>query len=159
MLPQFCRREEPERFPQPGGWEFDLLHSGFAFLSWLIPRTQGKGITRPKVARLPESAEFTDLQGDSEEEECSLNQAASMALPASWYRWQFSGTQKDLYSARKIRAALRRIPEDVPAETSGSITQNRARFRVCAFSTAGSIVSLRDVLLRRAGQPQPNCTP
>ena len=81
MLPQFCRREEQERFPQPCGWESDLLHSGFKFLSWLIPRTPEKGITWPKVGRLPESAEFTDLQGDNEQEECSINQAASMALP------------------------------------------------------------------------------
>ena len=106
MLPQFCRREEPERFPQPGGWEFDLLHSGFAFLSWLISRTPEKGITWPKVYRLPKFAELTELQGDSEQEERSLNHAASMALPASWYRWQFSGTQKDLCSARKIGEAL-----------------------------------------------------
>jgi hypothetical protein len=106
MLPQFCSREEQERFPQQCGWEFDLLHSGFAFLSWLVPLTPERGITWPKVCRLPKSAKLTDLQRDSKQEECSLDRAASMVLPASWYRWQFSGTQKDLYSARKIREAL-----------------------------------------------------
>jgi hypothetical protein len=46
------------------------------------------------------------LQGDSEQEEFSLGHAASLALPAWWYRWQFSGTQKDPYSARKTPEAL-----------------------------------------------------
>ncbi len=71
MLPQSWSREEHERFPQQCAWEFDLLHSGFAFLSWLLPRTPEKGITWPKVCRLPKSAELTDLQGDSEQEERS----------------------------------------------------------------------------------------
>jgi len=105
MLPQFWSREE-QRFPQSCGWEFDLLHSGFAVLSWRMPLTPQRGITWPKVCRLPKSAKLTDLQRDSEQEECSLIHAASRALPASWYRWQFSGTQKDLCSARKIGEAL-----------------------------------------------------
>jgi hypothetical protein len=108
MLSQTCRREEQERRSQQYGWAFDLLHSELAFLSWLRLRTPEKGITWPKVRRLAKPAELADLQGDSEEEGRSLNHAASMTLPASWYRWQFSGTQKDLYSARKIRVAFAR---------------------------------------------------
>ena len=159
MLPQFCRREEQERFPQQCGWEFDLLHSGFAFLSWLMPRTPEKGITWPKVRRLAKFAELTDLQGDSEQEECSLNHGASMALPAWWYAGSFLAGRRIYTRLGRYERLYKRIPEDVPTETSGSTMQNRARFRACAFSTAGSIVSLRDVLLRRGGQPQPNCTP
>ena len=108
MLSQTCRREQQERCSRQYRWAFDLLHSELAFLSWLRPRTPEKGITWPKVCRLAKPAELADLQGDSEQEGCSLNHAASMALPASWYRWQFSGTQKDLYSARKIRIAFAR---------------------------------------------------
>ena len=106
MLPQFCSREEQGRPPQQCGWQFDLLHSGFAFLSWRMPLTPQRGIMWPKVRRLRKSAKPTELQRDSEQQECSLNHAASMVLPASWYRWQFSGTRKDLYSARKMREAL-----------------------------------------------------
>jgi len=83
MLPLFCRRAEQERFPQHCGGEFGLLHSGFALLSWLTH--QEKGIMWPKVFRLTKSAELTDLQWDSEQEKCSLNHGASMALPAAWY--------------------------------------------------------------------------
>jgi hypothetical protein len=38
-----------------------------------------------KARRLSRFAELADLQGDSKQEERSSNQAASVALPASWY--------------------------------------------------------------------------
>jgi hypothetical protein len=120
--------------------------------------TPDGGITWPKVCRLAKSAKLTDLQGDSEQEKCSLNLAASMALPASWYAGSFLAPRKIYTRLGRYQRLYKKTSEDVAAETSGSTTQNRARFRACAFSTAGSIVSLRDVLLRRGGQPQPNCT-
>jgi hypothetical protein len=159
MLPPFCSREEQDRFPQQCGWEFDLLHSGFSFLSWLTPLTPERGITWPKVCRLAKSAKLTDLQGDSEQEQRSLNHAASMALPASWYAGSFLARRTIHARLGRYERLYKKDPEDVPTETSGSTMPNRARFRACAFSTAGSIVSLRDVRLRRGGQPQPNCTP
>jgi hypothetical protein len=66
-----------------------MLHSGFAFHSWLTPHATEKCIARAKVCRLPKFAELTDLQGDNEQEECSLNHAASVALPAAWYAASF----------------------------------------------------------------------
>jgi hypothetical protein len=110
MLPQFCSREEQERFPQQCGWEFDLLHSGSAFLSWLMPLNPERGITWPKVCRLPKSAKLTDLQGDSEQEECSLNQAASMALPASWYAGSFLARRKIYTRLGRYERLYKRIP-------------------------------------------------
>jgi hypothetical protein len=90
MLPPFCSREEQERFPQQCGWEFDLLHSGIRIPFMAHATHPGhRGITWPKVCRLPKSAKLTDLQGDSEQEQRFLNHAASMALPASWYAGSF----------------------------------------------------------------------
>ena len=48
-----------------------------------------KCITLAKARRLPKYAELTDLQGDNKQEERSLNHAASVALPASWYAANF----------------------------------------------------------------------
>jgi len=48
-----------------------------------------KCITLAKVRRLSKFPELTDLQGDSKQEERSLNHAASVALPASWYAANF----------------------------------------------------------------------
>jgi hypothetical protein len=48
-----------------------------------------KCITPAKAPRLSKFAELTNLQGDSKQEECSLNHAASVALPASWYAANF----------------------------------------------------------------------
>ena len=42
-----------------------------------------------KARRLAKFAKLTDLQGDSKQEERSLNHAASVALPASWYAANF----------------------------------------------------------------------
>jgi hypothetical protein len=44
-----------------------------------------KCIAPAKARSLSKFAELTDLQGDSKRKERSLHQAASMALPASWY--------------------------------------------------------------------------
>src|SRR5260370_31116225 len=159
MLLQFCSRKEQERFPQQCGWEFDLLDSGFAFLSWLMPLTPERGMTWPKVCRLPKSAKLTDLQGNSEQEESSLNHAARMALPASCYAGSFLARRTIYARLGRYERLYKRVPEDVPTETSGSTTQNRARFQACAFATAGSIGSFPDVLLRHEGQPQPNDAP
>jgi hypothetical protein len=159
MLPQFWSREEQERLPQQCGWEFDLLHSGFAFLSWLMPRTPEKGIRWPKCVGLQSLRNLLICRGIAEQEEGSLNHGASMALPAWWYAGSFLAGRRIYTRLGRYERLYKRIPEDAPTETRGSTMQNRARFRACAFSTAGSIVSLRDVLLRRGGQPQPNCTP
>jgi len=48
-----------------------------------------KCITTAKARRLSRFSEFTDLPGDSKQEERSLNQAASVALPASWHAANF----------------------------------------------------------------------
>jgi hypothetical protein len=48
-----------------------------------------KCITPAKARRLSRIAELTDLQGDREREERSLNPAASLALPAWWYAANF----------------------------------------------------------------------
>ena len=48
-----------------------------------------KCITPAKARRLSRFAELTDLQGDSKQEERSLNPAASVALPAWWYAANF----------------------------------------------------------------------
>ena len=69
-----------------------------------------------------------------------------------------SATKQVAQKSGLNRSILDASPFDVATETSGSTMRNRARFRACAFSTAGSIVSLRDVPLRRGGRPQPNCT-
>jgi hypothetical protein len=46
-------------------------------------------ITPATARRLSMFAELTDLQADSKQEERSLNHAASVALPASWYAGSF----------------------------------------------------------------------
>jgi len=48
-----------------------------------------KCITPAKARRLSKFAELTDLQGDSKYEECFLNHAASVTLPAWWYAANF----------------------------------------------------------------------
>jgi hypothetical protein len=48
-----------------------------------------KCITPAKARRLSRFAKLTDLQGDSKQEEGSLNPAASVALPAWWYAANF----------------------------------------------------------------------
>jgi hypothetical protein len=45
-----------------------------------------KCIAPAKARRLAKFAELTDLQGDGKQKERSLHHAASLALPASWYR-------------------------------------------------------------------------
>jgi hypothetical protein len=53
------------------------------------PDSTEKCITRAKARKLSRLAELTDLQGDSKQEQRSLNHAASVALPASWYAANF----------------------------------------------------------------------
>jgi len=53
------------------------------------PDSTEKCITRAKARKPSRFAERTDLQGDSKQEERSLNHAASVALPASWYAASF----------------------------------------------------------------------
>jgi hypothetical protein len=90
MLPPFWSGQEQERFPQQCGW--GIRFAPFRIRIPLMANATHpgqRGITWPKVCRLPKSAKLTDLQGDSEQEQRSLNHAASMALPASWYAGSF----------------------------------------------------------------------
>jgi hypothetical protein len=49
-----------------------------------MPHAQEKCITRAKARRVSKAAELTDLYWDGKPKECSLDHAASMALPYLW---------------------------------------------------------------------------
>jgi hypothetical protein len=82
------RTEERECFPENRGWEPVIA---------LMPRIpfmagasrHGEMHHAGQSAQAFEVTEFTDLQGDSKQVERSLQQAASVALPASWYAANF----------------------------------------------------------------------
>jgi hypothetical protein len=58
-----------------------MICSGFAFHSWLMPRAPEKCITAAKARKVSKVAELTDLYGDRESKDCSLDHTASVALP------------------------------------------------------------------------------
>jgi hypothetical protein len=90
MLPQFAAGQNKSVFCSSSGVGNSIcsIQDSHSFHG-LMPRNPERGITWPKVCRLPKSAKLTDLQGDSEQEEGFLHHAASMALPGSWYAGSF----------------------------------------------------------------------
>jgi hypothetical protein len=61
-----------------------MLCSGFAFRSWQMPHAQEKCNTPTKALCVPGKAELVDLLRDSKTNEGSLDQAASLPVPAKW---------------------------------------------------------------------------
>jgi len=60
------------------------LGSGFEFRSWQMPRAQEKCIAHAKAVRVRRVAQLIDLYWDGETKDRSLDQAASMPVPARW---------------------------------------------------------------------------
>src|SRR6267378_4706044 len=66
-----------------------MVRSGFAFHSLPTPRAWEKCIARAKARRDPKVAELIDLYWDGGRKDGSLDQAASVPLPAAWYGASF----------------------------------------------------------------------
>jgi hypothetical protein len=65
------------------------LGSGFAFHSWQAPHAREKCIAEAKTRNIAGATEVIDLDWDGESKDRSLDQDASVPVPARWQAASF----------------------------------------------------------------------